>query len=244
TYVLGHAIEQAQHQQNNPAPAPTAPAAPPIPVVRSRATPHSAPPVRPSAPPPPPAPARVTPVWVAPASTPTSSKTPLWVGLGAAAVIVVLIIAAVSLANSDHNTTSAPGTTTTQAWPYPTWTSSAINTPTAVVPPPSDPDPDMNGESCNGYAIPNGSGFTHLGRGSNRTSCPFAKNVLSAYVAQPSAAQLSVGSPRAACPTVQQENPSKYIQCDGNNFIMICVRDGAGGWTTCTGGNDAKVYLY
>ena len=139
TYVLGHAIEKAQLQQNNPAPAPTAPAAPPIPVVRSRATPHSAPPVRPSAPPPP-APARVTPVWVAPASTPTSSKTPLWVGLGAAAVIVVLIIAAVSLANSDHNpTTSAPGTTTTQAWPYPT--STFESTPTYT--PPPDPETQL-----------------------------------------------------------------------------------------------------
>jgi serine/threonine protein kinase len=53
-YVLGNAIEQAQHQRKTATAAPvsTPPAAPPsIPVVRSRPTPHSAPPVRPLAPP-------------------------------------------------------------------------------------------------------------------------------------------------------------------------------------------------
>ncbi len=55
TYVLGYAIEQAQHHNtlasSTAAPAPTAPTPPSIPTVRSRPTAHSAPPVHPSAPP-------------------------------------------------------------------------------------------------------------------------------------------------------------------------------------------------
>ncbi len=56
TYVLGQAIEDAQHQKKlRPAPvapAPTALTPPPIPQVRSRPTGHSRPPVSPWAPPP------------------------------------------------------------------------------------------------------------------------------------------------------------------------------------------------
>ena len=55
TYVLGHAIEKAQHQKlntpNTSGPIPIAPPPPPVPVVRSRPPNHSAPPVRSSAPP-------------------------------------------------------------------------------------------------------------------------------------------------------------------------------------------------
>jgi serine/threonine protein kinase len=53
-FVLGNAIEHAQHQQKTPLPVSTAPAPPPTPIVHSRPTVHSAPTVRPSAPPGPP----------------------------------------------------------------------------------------------------------------------------------------------------------------------------------------------
>jgi serine/threonine protein kinase len=51
SYVLGHAVEQAQHQKKlAKAPAPVAPTPPLVPVVRSRPSAHSRPPVVPSAP--------------------------------------------------------------------------------------------------------------------------------------------------------------------------------------------------
>lgn len=34
------------------------------------------------------------------------------------------------------------------------------------------------------------------------------------------------------------------ITCSGNDFVMTCVVNGVDTWITCTGGNDAKVYLY
>jgi serine/threonine protein kinase/sugar lactone lactonase YvrE len=51
TSVLGHAIEQAQHQKKTTPPVSAALAPPPTPIVRSRPPVHTAPPVRPSAPP-------------------------------------------------------------------------------------------------------------------------------------------------------------------------------------------------
>lgn len=57
TYVLGHAIEQAQHEKRTAsaveAPVPAALTPPPIPEVRSRPPAHSRPPMPPSQPPPP-----------------------------------------------------------------------------------------------------------------------------------------------------------------------------------------------
>ncbi len=53
SYVLGNAIEHAQHQQKTPPPASATLPPPPIPTVHSRPPAHSAPPVRHSAPPPP-----------------------------------------------------------------------------------------------------------------------------------------------------------------------------------------------
>jgi serine/threonine-protein kinase len=32
--------------------------------------------------------------------------------------------------------------------------------------------------------------------------------------------------------------------CDGANFVMECVASGTDNWITCTGGNNARVYLY
>lgn len=110
TYVLGNAIELAQHQQKSTPPVSTPLAPPEIPVLHSRPTPHSIPPTHPSAPPP------SAPVWVTPASRPTSSKAPIWAGVGVAALVVAVIIVAVgAVANSEHNPpSSAPETSSTQ----------------------------------------------------------------------------------------------------------------------------------
>jgi serine/threonine protein kinase len=101
TYVLGHAIEQAQHQTKlAAAPAPAAPTPAPVPQVRSRPAAHPAPPVRPSAPPIPTVHSRprVNPPPREPAPT---TPQPWWRQLGpreiAIVTIVVVILAGISL---------------------------------------------------------------------------------------------------------------------------------------------------
>ena len=98
TYVLGHAIEEAQHQKQIAAPAPVsaAPAPPSIPIV------HSRPPVGSSAPPvPPPRPAdRPTPQIDTPTPPPEGQRPrrqPKWAGFAAIAAIVVVLVAAAGI---------------------------------------------------------------------------------------------------------------------------------------------------
>jgi sugar lactone lactonase YvrE/serine/threonine protein kinase len=105
TYVLGNAIEEAQHQQKTPAPVGAPLAAPEIPVVHSRPSADSAPPVRPSAPPvPPPRPAERPRTEIA---TPPSDQRPRWqvkVGRMIAAIVVIgaLIDLAVVITSQQH----------------------------------------------------------------------------------------------------------------------------------------------
>jgi eukaryotic-like serine/threonine-protein kinase len=107
SYVLGHAIEEAQHRKKTAAPAVAPLAAPETPVVRSRPSGDSAPPVRPSAPPPPPPPASTP-----PASRPASSNTAGW---AAALFVAVLVVVGLIGVLANHNTgtpSSAPQTST------------------------------------------------------------------------------------------------------------------------------------
>jgi eukaryotic-like serine/threonine-protein kinase len=261
TYVLGHAIEEAQHRKETAAAA-AAPVSialdpPPTPVVHSRPSApaaHSRPPAPPAylgpptSPPPPP-------TWAPP--PPTSSKSHVWIGISVAAVVVVaLIVFMVTLANRDNSTpSSAPTSSTTEASTYPSYssshptsTTSSWNTPTVSVTPPLVQGPDSYGESCYGYHLPNQSGWaTNAGRGTDQTSCQFANNVLLAYwnsYSSPSrdARQVIVAS-RVSCATVRA-NASVPVQCSGDNFVITCAVYGNDPWITCTGGNNAKVYLY
>jgi serine/threonine protein kinase len=258
TYMLGHAIEYAQHLQKTAAPAPVsvAPDAPDIPIV------HSRPSSRPSAPPPPPTvsfgPYGPAPrAWAPPASAPSSSKTPVLIGVGVASVVVIaLIVAVVALANRNNSSpSSAPATSSSEASAYPSdsyspSTTSSPTTPTVSVPPPGlVQTPDTYGESCpNGYPLPGHSGWaTNSGRGSDKTSCQFANNVLVAYWnAYPSPSRDSrpvIAGGRISCPEVSA-NAAMPVQCSGNDFVMTCIVNGNDTWITCTGGNDAVVYLY
>ena len=45
------------------------------------------------------------------------------------------------------------------------------------------------------------------------------------------------------CPQVRANAPMD-VQCSGNDFVMSCAVYGSDPWITCTGGNNAKVYLY
>jgi eukaryotic-like serine/threonine-protein kinase len=266
TYVLGHAIEYAQHQQKTAAPAPVsvAPDAPSTPVV------HSRPSSRPSAPPPTPAwsappPAQSAPPppaqWARPASAPSSSKTPvLLIGVGVAILALIAIVVSVVALTSRNNSTpsnnaapsSGPAASSSDAAAYPSDSYSSPNaplppaptTPTVSIPPPGlYRDQGPGGTSCpDGLQLPGRSGWpTNAGRGAETTSCQFAYNVGVAYWntgSLPSRDTRQVIAPgTVSCPNVASN-------CSGNDFIMTCTVNGNDTWITCTGGNDAVVYLW
>ncbi|HZU47126.1 MAG TPA: protein kinase [Mycobacterium sp.] len=258
TYVLGHAIEHAQHHQKTAAAVTASPsnialAPPPTPVVHSR-PPASTPPSRPPTPPPPQPPPPPPPAWPQPA--PSSSRTPLLIGVGLAGLVVAaVVVLVVVLANQNNFSPSSAPATSSEASAYPsdsyaTSTTSSANTPTASVPPPDlVQTPDSYGVSCsNGYHRSDRSGWaTNSGRGTDGTSCLFANNVLQAYWnTYPSPSRDSrevIAGGTVPCPDVNA-HASTPIPCSGNDFIMTCVANGNDPWITCTGGNDAKVYLY
>jgi serine/threonine protein kinase len=140
SYVLGHAIEQAQHQQKTASSAPPTsrpPTAPPPPVVHSRPTGRaSAPPSGTSMPPPPPASRPPTPTWTTPTQPASSSK--LWVGiLSAAVAVAVVVIIALVIALHDDSTPAkpSPSSVTAQASATDTTTSETTTTTTTTLPP-------------------------------------------------------------------------------------------------------------
>jgi len=106
------------------------------------------------------------------------------------------------------------------------------------------PDESALHESCDaGFTLPGGGGFgTRAGRGSPETSCHFADSVLTSYWAtygNASPLPRAVSAPGAVdCRTVSG------ALCDGSNFLMQCHQAAGEGWVTCTGGSNARVYLW
>ena len=136
SYVLGQAIEEAQYRTKTAAPANAPLAAPEIPIVHSRPSGGSAPPVRPSAPPPPPS---VPPAWAPPASAPTSSKGAIWGAAAAIAAVIAVVGAGIAVVLGHHNTgttSSAPSSSTTPS----SSDSDRSSTPTTTTP--IDPEAD------------------------------------------------------------------------------------------------------
>jgi serine/threonine kinase PknH len=117
--------------------------------------------------------------------------------------------------------------------------------PTGAMPPLlTGPDLSALHQSCDqGFSLPNATGFgTHAGRGTPETSCLFTKSVLTTYWAQygnASPLPRAVSAPGAVdCMTV----PGAL--CNGSNFLMHCQTNPGDSWITCTGGNNARVYLW
>jgi serine/threonine-protein kinase len=106
------------------------------------------------------------------------------------------------------------------------------------------PDESALHESCDqGFALPATTGFgTRAGRGTPETSCHFADSVLTSYWAtygNASPLPRAVSAPGAVdCSTV----PGAL--CNGSNFLMQCQQNAGQGWITCTGGSNARVYLW
>jgi serine/threonine protein kinase len=256
TYVLGHAIELAQHHEKTAAAAPVsvAPDAPSIPVVHSR---PSAPITRSTPPTRLPAPPASRPPGGVPAPSKPASSAKIWAGV-TLAIVVIAAIVVITVALVNHNSPAPSATPTgssdTGASTYssdssPTPTTSSWTTPTASVTPPLAQDPDSLGVSCaNGYHLTDRSGWaTSSGRGTDQTSCEFANNVLVAYwnaypSPGPDSRQVTVAG-AVPCPEVSASAPMP-VPCSGDDFLMTCAVNGDDPWITCTGGNDAKVYLY
>jgi eukaryotic-like serine/threonine-protein kinase len=146
TYLLGDAIEQAQHQQKTTAPPPVSIAsdAPPIPVVHSRPsapTPYSKPPSPPPPPLPPPRPAER---WPSQPAEPAPHWERHALGVGLAALIVVIVVVLATVAIKDYSRSRQPHTSqTAAAQPAPPSEQSAqpapFSQPTAQPAPPPQP---------------------------------------------------------------------------------------------------------
>ena len=154
TYVLGHAIEQAQHQQkiapsSTPVSAPPAP--PPTPILHSRPTirPSAPPPPPPQAPPPPPQPIVYSrppaPAWTPPPPPPSqpASSSKIWAGVAvAAAVIAAIVVIVVALGLHNNPTpTSTPAALPPQASSDSDTTTTTSDRPAPPAPPPPPPPP-------------------------------------------------------------------------------------------------------
>jgi len=106
------------------------------------------------------------------------------------------------------------------------------------------PDNSASHESCDyGWSLIEATGWgSHAGRGTPETSCYFAGSVLKSYwntYGNASRQPRTVSAPGAVdCGTVEG------AVCDGSNFVMQCASYGSENWITCTGGRNARVYLY
>ncbi|ORV62551.1 protein kinase domain-containing protein [Mycobacterium fragae] len=254
SYVLGHAIEQAQHQKKTATPASppisVAPTPPPTPIV------HSRPPVGTSTPPPPASvysrPPAPTPTPPPPTTQPPSSGK-IWGGVGAAAVVVVVaIIVAVVVGNRQSSPPSASPSSSTSPSSTASY-SPTPTTPTFSVPPSLLQGADQGGDSqCEGgFPLPRGYRVGPAAPTSSDkfTSCAFAIVVGQSYLADnpdltspQTPRSVAAQSPLANCPDVQNDHPN--VQCSGNAFLMQCQQEGLDQWITCRGGNDAVVYIY
>lgn len=119
--------------------------------------------------------------------------------------------------------------------------------PQALPPLVRGPDSSAGHERCDaGFTLPNSTAWgSRAGRGTPETSCFFANSVLQSYWAQfgePSRDERVVSTP-GSVPCSQVSG----AECDPNDdslFLMTCAAYGSDSWITCTGGNNARVYLY
>ena len=187
-----------------------------------------------------------------PGSPPTPEpvqRSQQWVLPTVVAISVVMVLALVGVViGLLVGNNSGPSTSTTSVLAPERQTESSASppstpSPTAMRPPPSVTGPDYSGQTCDqGFSV-SGTGFgTHSGRGSSETSCFFASSVLNSYWAQHG--QPTRGSQTVSAPGSVPCGSVAGARCDGNNFVMQCAATGSDDWVTCTGGNNARVYIY
>ena len=203
---------------------------------------------------------------------PSSGKVGWLLLLAILGIFVFLVVVNSTSSTSDKNaasTTSSPPTFTT------TVTSVSTSPPSTTTPPresnrPKEADPamfaqamgvrgpDPRGQTCDGGWILNASygrsGWaTRSVRGSARTSCELADNVLTAYWNQLRDEEYRWSEPSLDRRSIEVAGsvPCSSVRgalCapGGNLFIITCIgnRGINGDWITCTGGADARVYLF
>jgi len=207
-------------------------------------------PARPYLPPTPPAYPAMAPPQVTSGGRPGQWVLPTVIAVAAALVLGAIGVVIGLLANQSSSPSDAAAATTTSRvaaptdYPAPRQTPTTSATPTATPPLVQGPDQSSNRETCDqGVSLATATGWgSRAGRGTAETSCFFARSVLEAYWAKYGrpTRDLRIVTARGAvdCPSTGSTD------CDGNDFRMRCESDGSGSWITCTGGNNAKVYLY
>jgi serine/threonine-protein kinase len=129
-------------------------------------------------------------------------------------------------------------------------TSGSSVPPPALAPPPGPPPPlvsgpDATGTDCNRYVVPTESGFgINAGRGTSATTCTFTKGVLDAYWRQFGRPTVELRTVSAAGAVSCGSILTSGVGCDGYNFLMQCQGFAGQSYITCTGGRDAKVYIF
>jgi serine/threonine-protein kinase len=160
-----------------------------------------------------------------------------WVLPAVIAVAAALILGAIGVVIGmlAHNLGSRSGPATSTAGPA----SGGLLPPLVT-----GPDESSLHQSCDqGFTAATGTGFgSHAGRGTPETSCLFTNSVLTSYWAEygnASPLPRAVSAPGAVdCSSV----PGAL--CDGANFLMHCQQLPGDSWITCTGGKNARVYLW
>jgi serine/threonine-protein kinase len=167
------------------------------------------------------------------------------IGAAAALIVSAVILGVVFASSSPSEQASIPKRVDSSAPPdsIDSGSTAARTTPTQSVPPAMLQTPDSFGEICGaGFHLNGQSGWaSNAGRGSAETSCSFARSVLLAYWNQYGSASVDrrtvTAAGRVPC-------PSTGGQCAGDDFIMECATRGGDPWITCTGGRNARVYIY
>lgn len=274
TYVLAYAIEEAQHRELEHAPGTASKIPPPaIPIVRARpvrqtkssgAAGRTA-----SAAAKPTASDSLRSRSAVPQAASSDQSQNILIGVAAgvsiAAVVGLVIWLVMSVTETDSNSArtrpqgvndsayteptsrseSYKPTTTRQTTPLPQTQTSTPSV--ALSPPPSQRLPtgqDANQRTCpDGILV--GDGLQAV-RGSNATTCQFARSVGTAYagtVDRPSSTYVDI----RAIGSVPCSSVPGRPRCttDGSDaFIMTCAILGSENWVTCRGGNNAVVYIY
>ncbi|WP_029116401.1 serine/threonine-protein kinase [Mycobacterium sp. URHB0044] len=177
--------------------------------------------------------------WVIPAAVGAAAA--LILGLGG--IAIGMMVGQDSSGSSSNSTAAQPSLTRLPPPNRPAGTPSRSNSPTRPVAlPPVVRGADANHQACeNGITHPRASGqFSRAGRGTVETTCLFAQNVLNAYWEAGPASP----APRTVYALGAVPCPSTGGRCAGDHFVMECAKYGADDWVTCTGGKNARVYLY
>ncbi|MCB0927365.1 MAG: serine/threonine protein kinase [Mycobacterium sp.] len=168
---------------------------------------------------------------------------PVLIAVAVIAVVLGGIGIVVGMSDNGSDTATAPTTSrgrSTETGSYASPTSSVPTRPAAL--PPGVHGADSLGNSCDaGFSHGSSTEFgSRAVRGTDGTSCTFARNILDAYWAAgtPDSGRRTLSVPGAVlCKPASQ-------RCNGSDFVVECFKLSTDDWITCEGGTLARVYIY